>query len=204
MAVRTIDPVLTLEPANNPLNMKRPLHLACAMAALVLANTASAQVRYLEEVFTDAQVTITPDVVFGQNIDFLTSNFSNPALFGPEVVQLQTLVSTQQPIPAEFFNPADTSTVVKVANLRMDVYQPDQSVDAVTDRPLVIYVHTGNALPPPLNGSPNGTRKDSSCVEVCKRMARRGYVAISMSYRGGWNPLAATEPSTTCASACVR
>jgi|688.fasta_scaffold32061_5 hypothetical protein len=163
------------------------------MAALVLANAASAQVRYLEEVFTDAQVTITPDVVFGQNIDFLTSNFSNPALFGPNVIQLQTLVSTQQPIPAAYFNPSDTSTVVKVANLRMDVYQPDQSVDAVTDRPLVIYVHTGNALPPPLNGSPTGTRKDSTCVEVCKRMARRGYVAISMSYRAGWNPLAATE-----------
>jgi hypothetical protein len=132
-------------------------------------------------------------VVFGQNIDFLTSNFSNPALFGPNIIQLQTLVSTQQPIPAAYFNPSDTSTVVKVANLRMDVYQPDQSVDAVTDRPLVIYVHTGNALPPPINGSPNGTRKDSTCVEVCKRMARRGYVAISMSYRAGWNPLAATE-----------
>jgi acetyl esterase/lipase len=173
--------------------MKRTLHFAGALATLAIAATAQAQVRYIDEVFTDAQVAVTPDVVFGQNIDFLTSDFSNPSLFGPEVVQLQTLVSTQQPIPAPFFNPADGSTVVKVANLRMDVYQPDQAVDSESARPLVVYVHTGNALPPPINGSPNGTRKDSSCVEVCKRMARRGYVAVSMSYRGGWNPLAPTE-----------
>jgi len=173
--------------------MKRTLHLACALAALAYGHSSSAQVRYIDEVFTDAQVSLTTDVIYGANIDFLTSDFSNPALFGPEVVQLQTLVSTQQPIPAEFFNPGDTSTVVKVANLRMDVYQPDQGIDAVTDRPVVIYVHTGNALPPPINGSPTGTRKDSCAVEMCQRMARRGYVAISMSYRAGWNPLAATE-----------
>ncbi len=85
------------------------------------------------------------------------------------------------------------TTAVKVSNLRMDVYQPDQSIDAVTNRPLVIYVHTGDALPPPINGSPNGTRKDSTCGGDLQRMARRGYVAVSMSYRVGWNPLAATE-----------
>ncbi len=173
--------------------MKRTLHLAHVLAATALATGAMAQVRYIDEVFTDAQVTVTNDVTYGTNIDFLTSDFSNPALFGPEVVQLQTLVSTQQPIPAPFFDPADGSTVVKVTNLKMDVYEPTQSGDAVTARPLVVYVHTGNALPPPINGSPCGTRKDSSAVEVCKRMARRGYVAVSMSYRGGWNPLAATE-----------
>jgi hypothetical protein len=173
--------------------MKRTLHFAFGLAAVALATGVSAQTRYLEEVFTNAQVTVTNDVTYGQNIDFLFSDFSNPSLFGPEVVQLQTLVSTQQPIPGEFFNPSDTSTVLKVSNLRMDVYQPDQSIDAVTNRPLVIYVHTGDALPPPINGSPNGTRKDSTCVEICSRMARRGYVAVSMSYRGGWNPLAATE-----------
>ncbi|MBL8002733.1 MAG: T9SS type A sorting domain-containing protein [Flavobacteriales bacterium] len=173
--------------------MKRTLHFATAFASLLLAGGAMAQVRYIDEVFTNAQLSITPDVTYGTNIDFLTSDFSNPAVFGPEVVQLQTLVSTQQPIPTPFFDPSDGSTAVKVANLRMDVYQPDQTVDAVTARPLVVYVHTGNALPPPINGSPNGTRKDSTCVEICTRMARRGYVAVSMSYRGGWNPLAATE-----------
>jgi hypothetical protein len=123
------------------------------------------------------------------NIDFLTSDFSNPANYGPEVTELQTAVSTSQPIPAVYFNIADPSTVVKVADLKMDIYQPDQSVDSETARPIFIFVHTGNALPPPLNGSPNGTKTDSSAVEVCKRMARRGYVAVSMDYRNGWNPL---------------
>jgi hypothetical protein len=154
--------------------------------------TAQAQDRYLTEVFDASQISVTSDVIFGTNIDFLTSQFSNPALYGPEVVQLQTLVSTGQPIPAAFFNPQDGSTVVKVTNLKMDVYQPQQSIDSETARPVFIFVHTGNALPPPLNGSPCGLKTDSSAVEICKQMARRGYVAVSMDYRNGWNPLGST------------
>ena len=172
--------------------MNRTLPLALVTAALGLATAASAQQRYINEVFTNAQITITNDVTYGTNVNFLTSNLSSP-LVPTDLVALQTAVSLGQPIPAAYFNPADPSTAVKVLDIKMDIYQPDQALDAVTERPLVIYVHTGNALPPPINGSPNGTRKDSSAVEMCKRMARRGYVAVSMSYRGGWNPLAATE-----------
>jgi hypothetical protein len=170
--------------------MNRTLPLALA-AVLGMASTAHAQ-RYLNEVFTNAQVTVTPDVIYGTNIDFLTSNLSSPNV-PTEVVELQTAVTLGTPIPAAYFNPADPATAVKVTNVRMDIYQPDQALDAETERPVVLYLHTGNALPPPINGSPNGTRKDSSAVEICKRMARRGYVAVSMSYRLGWNPLAATE-----------
>ena len=173
--------------------MNRNLLYAIPLAVLAFSPPVQAQERYLSEVFTPSQVDITNGVTFGTNIDFLYSRFINPAVYGPEVVQLQTLVSTGQPIPPVFFNPADTAgSKVKVTNLKMDIYQPDQSVDSETARPVFIYVHTGNALPPPLNGSPNGTRKDSSAVEVCKRMARRGYVAISMDYRNGWNPLGST------------
>ncbi len=159
---------------------------------MALAAIGHAQDRYLNEVFTDAQLTITNDVVFGTNIDFLTSDLSNPALVGANAGTLQGLVSSGSPIPAAYYNPADASTALKVTDLKMDIYQPDQAVDPETERPIFIFVHTGNALPPPLNGSPMGTRKDSSAVEVCKRMARRGYVAISMSYRMGWNPLGTT------------
>ncbi|MBS1546027.1 MAG: T9SS type A sorting domain-containing protein [Bacteroidetes bacterium] len=166
--------------------------LLCALPLAAMALAGHAQDRYLSEVFTANQVTLTSDVVFGTNIDFLTSQFSNPALYGPEVVQLQTLVSTGQPIPAPFFDPLDASTVVKVANLKMDVYQPEQDLDSETARPVFIFVHTGNALPPPLNGSPTGLKTDSSAVEICKQMARRGYVAVSMDYRLGWNPLGST------------
>ncbi|MFZ1618193.1 MAG: T9SS type A sorting domain-containing protein [Flavobacteriales bacterium] len=172
--------------------MKRiPLRIL-PFAALAVALQVTAQERYLSEVFTNAQVTVLSNVSYGANIDFLTSDFSNPANYGPEVTQLQTAVSTNQPIPPAFFNVADPSTVVKVADLKMDIYQPDQGVDSETARPLFIFVHTGNALPPPINGSPNGTKTDSSAVEVCKRMARRGYVAVSMDYRNGWNPIGTT------------
>ncbi len=171
--------------------MKQTLRNTFLVAALAGTVGANAQ-RYLSEVFTDAQLVITPNVTFGTNIDFLTSDFSNPAIYGPNIVELQTAVSTQQPIPPAYFNPADPSTAIKVTNLRMDVYEPDQAIDTVAERPVFIFVHTGNALPPPINGSPNGTRKDSTAVEVCKRMARRGYLAISMSYRGGWNPIGTT------------
>lgn len=171
--------------------MKRTLRLAFAALAVSAAASVSAQ-RYLTEVFSDANLTITNDVVYGTNIDFLTSNLATPNLV-TEITELQTAVTLGNPIPAPYFDPSDGSTGLKVTNVRMDVYQPDQGIDTETQRPLVIYVHTGNALPPPLNGSPTGTRKDSSAVESCKRMARRGYVAVSMSYRLGWNPLAATE-----------
>ncbi|MBK8498522.1 MAG: T9SS type A sorting domain-containing protein [Flavobacteriales bacterium] len=171
--------------------MKRTLPLAMAAMAFGLGTAASAQ-RYLSEVFSNANLTITNDVAYGTNIDFLTSNLASPNV-PTEVVTLQTLVSTGQPIPAEYFDPTNSATALKVTNVRMDVYEPTQSIDPLDARPVVVYIHTGNALPPPLNGSPNGTRKDSSAVENCMRFARRGYVAVSMSYRLGWNPLAATE-----------
>lgn len=171
--------------------MKRTLHLAVAALALGMGTTASAQ-RYLQEVFSNANITVTPDVIYGTNIDFLTSNLASPNV-PTEVGTLQTLVSTGQPIPAEYFDPSNTSTALKVTNVRMDVYEPTQSVDPEDERPVVVYVHTGNALPPGINQSPTGQRKDSSAVENCMRFARRGYVAVSMSYRLGWNPLAPTE-----------
>ena len=76
--------------------------------------------------------------------------------------------------------------------LLMDVYQP--SGDTETNRPLVLVFHTGNFLPNVLNGQISGTKQDSSVVEICNQLARRGYVAASVDYRVGWNPLASTQP----------
>lgn len=171
--------------------MKRTQHLVLAVLALGLSSATQAQ-RYLTEVFTNAEITVTPNVTYGTNVDFLTSNLGSP-LLNANITELQTLVSTGQPIPAAYFDSSDPSTGLKVTDLQMDIYAPSAAADNNTARPVVIYLHTGNALPPPINGSPNGRRTDSTAVEVCKRMARRGFVAISMSYRGGWNPLAPTE-----------
>ena len=40
-------------------------------------------------------------------------------------------------------------------------------------RPLFVYLHNGELLPPPLNGSPYGTRKDSSAVDTLSRLDER-------------------------------
>ncbi|MBP6573289.1 MAG: T9SS type A sorting domain-containing protein [Flavobacteriales bacterium] len=172
--------------------MKQTLRFALVAFAATAVAAASAQTRYIDEVFTDGQILTTSDVVYGTNIDFLTSDFSNPGLFGPEVQQLQIAVSTQQPIPGPFYDPSDGSTVVKVKELKMDIYQPDPNADTLANRPVILYLHTGNLLPPPINGSPNGLKTDSCAVVTCQRLAKHGYVAISVQYRGGWNPLAAT------------
>lgn len=171
------------------MNRKIRLGLLCGTLSIGLATQAQ---RYLTEVFTNDQITVTSDVIYGTNVDFLTSNLGSP-LVPADVVALQTAVSTGQQIPAAYFDPGDGSTGLKVTNVRMDIYQPDQTIDQETARPVMLYLHTGNALPPPINGSPNGRRTDSTAVEICRRFARMGYVSVSMSYRGGWNPLAATE-----------
>ncbi len=171
--------------------MKPTLPIALGVVLMGYSSGAHAQ-RYLTEVFTDAQITVTEDIIYGTNIDFLTSNFGSP-LVPQDVQTLQTAVTLGNPIPPAYFDPADGSTGVKVTNLRFDLYQPDQALDTETNRPLVIYLHTGNALPPGINQSPTGQRKDLTAVEICRRMAKRGYVAASVSYRLGWNPAAGTE-----------
>ncbi|MDX1943149.1 MAG: T9SS type A sorting domain-containing protein [Saprospiraceae bacterium] len=71
--------------------------------------------------------------------------------------------------------------------LLMDIYQP--TGDTATQRPVVLVFHTGNFLPSGINGSANGKKEDSTVVEVCNRLAKMGYVAASVDYRLGWNPV---------------
>jgi len=98
--------------------------------------------------------------------------------------------------------------------LMLDLYEP--TGDLVTQRPLVIYLHTGSYLPRYINGTPTGSRNDSATVEICTRLAKRGYVVANMDYRVGWNPagsnvdirrgtlLNAVYRSIQDAKACVR
>ncbi len=80
-------------------------------------------------------------------------------------------------------------------DLKMDVYEP--SGDIETNRPVVIVMHTGNFLPAVYNGSPTGTKTDKAIVELCEQFSRRGYVAIAMTYRQGWDPLNTVEAIRT-------
>lgn len=136
---------------------------------------------------------MTSDVKYATNISFLLSKTSNQAQVIADLTAIKTALATGQPIPKAYFDPTDASSDIKVENLEMDVYRAKSDVDSKTDRPVVIYLHTGNFLPPVINGSPCGVKTDSSAIVLCTEWAKRGYVAVSMEYRGGWNPLAGTE-----------
>ena len=72
-------------------------------------------------------------------------------------------------------------------SLYLDVYMP--AGDTETERPVALVMHTGTFLPPGLF-APTGNRHDYANQVVCERLAKRGYVAINMDYRLGWNPIA--------------
>jgi hypothetical protein len=138
--------------------MKKQLRNVIALLTIGASITATAQSRYDDPIFTNAQITITPDVTYGTN----------------QAISL-------------------TGGAPAAQALRMDVYQPSQSVDAGTNRPLILVLHSGNFLPPVINGSPTGSRKDSAIVHACMEFAKRGYVVAAVSYRLGWNPASTDE-----------
>ncbi|MBL0104096.1 MAG: T9SS type A sorting domain-containing protein [Bacteroidetes bacterium] len=78
--------------------------------------------------------------------------------------------------------------IIDTIDLKADVYEPVG--DTMTHRPCVIMLHTGSFLPIFYNGQATGIKTDSTNVEMCRQFARRGYTAISMDYRLGWNPQA--------------
>jgi hypothetical protein len=171
--------------------MKKIYGLLC-LTLLLGVTQANAQQRYLDPIYAESDIEVTSDVTYATNIDFLTSKFENQMQVGADLQAIKTAVATGQPIPATHYNPTDGNSVVKVTDIKMDVYKAKSSIDTETDRPVVLYLHTGNFLPPPLNGSPTGLKTDSCAIRVCTELARRGYVAISVDYRLGWNPLAET------------
>lgn len=71
--------------------------------------------------------------------------------------------------------------------LRFDLYMPEG--DTCDSRPLAVVLHTGTFLPKGLT-APTGDKDDYANVQVCERLAKRGYVTASIEYRIGWNPQA--------------
>lgn len=78
-------------------------------------------------------------------------------------------------------------------DLFFDVYEPDQSVDDVSDRPVVIVAHGGDGLPQFINTVCWGDKGDWHTVAIARQVARQGFVAVVPNYRTGWNPLAPTQ-----------
>ena len=109
------------------------------MCLFVMSAAPSMAQRYLEEIFTDVEV--TTNVTYGVNATVLLFQVYGEA------------------VPEE---------------LKMDIYQPVGDIEV--NRPLILYFHSGNFLPFPVNGGTGGSKTDSSTVEICKRFARMGYV----------------------------
>ncbi|MCS7085071.1 MAG: hypothetical protein NZ534_03200, partial [Bacteroidia bacterium] len=80
-------------------------------------------------------------------------------------------------------------------DLKMDVYEP--AGDTFSRRPVVIFIHSGSFLPPNSSAQqgrfPAGSKTDNWLVEICTRMAKKGYVAVSMTHRLGWDPTKTLE-----------
>jgi acetyl esterase/lipase len=106
-------------------------------------------------------------------------------IFDRSELQVQTNIPYGQNISVLTMANGDPDTIPLV----MDIYLPPAS-DDVTERPVVLYFHTGSFLPQYFNGQITGGKQDSTAVEICSRLAQRGYVAISATYRAGWLPLA--------------
>ncbi len=168
--------------------MKKQYSILTLLLAFTAIST-TAQTRYVDAIYTNADIEVTSDIEFATNIDFLRSKTSDQAQVGADITAIKTALATGQAIPAKYFN-ADTSVDLKVTTLKMDMYKPKASADATTDRPVIVYLHTGNFLPPGINGSPNGSKADSSAIVLCTEWAKRGYVAVALNYRLGWNPIA--------------
>lgn len=66
-------------------------------------------------------------------------------------------------------------------NLLADVYSA--ASDTLTKKAMIIYLHGG--------GFKSGHRDDTACVELCKKLAQKGYVTASIDYRVGYK-----EPTT--------
>lgn len=175
--------------------MKKQLLFGMAML-LGLSTTSIAQERFLDEVFTDQEITVIKDQPYSINVNWLLSDFSDMVQVGVELTQLQAIAANGNAFPTKYFipnNPATPpadSTAVKISLQTMDIYMPTMAADTMAERPMIFYAHTGNFLPTVINGQPTGSKNDSATVEICKQFAKRGYVAIAPNYRLGWNPIA--------------
>ena len=184
--------------------MNKNLLLGMAMT-LGLTTAINAQDRYMDEVFTDSEIMVMDSIPYGVNINFLSSNMAGASTTA-DIIALQTIAATgggAGAYPMKYFlpnnplTPAGDSTDVKIVASRMDVYMPSPAVDTMAMRPVILYAHTGSFLPKAFNGQATGDRMDSAAVETCKQWAKRGYVAISVDYRTGWNPVAADQDTRT-------
>ena len=76
-----------------------------------------------------------------------------------------------------------------VHQLKMDIYQPNQVLDPLEKRPLIVMTHGGSFA----------VGNHTGMAYYALNMAQRGFVTASINYRLGWNCDVANEnPCSTC------
>ncbi len=163
--------------------MKQLLRYACMtiVSAGIFGTTATAQnTRYLDMIFDSYETTL--NVPIGFNVDPLRSNFGNLAQFSADMAAVNQFMADGEAVPLNYF--MSNSGLPPEQQTTLKLYPIDE-----TDRPVIVYLHAGNFLPQVINGSPIGSKRDSAVVNNCKQWAKRGYVAIALNYRMGWNPI---------------
>ncbi len=134
----------------------------------------------MKRFFTLALFSLT---VFGLNAQmtrYVDEIFTDVEVQSDIVYANNVQVLTGMPIPVD---------------LKLDIYTPVG--DTETDRPLIKVFHTGNFLPPLVNGQINGQKTDPYVVDMIERLVRRGYVVASVDYRLGWNPISPDQDVRT-------
>jgi len=127
-----------------------------------------------------------PIIGFGQT-RYLDDIFTNVTVISD--VQYAENISILPVVLSGGINPPALTPIL------CDIYKP--TGDNLTDRPVVILAHTGSFLPQVINGQPTGDKTDFSIVEQCTRWARKGYVAVAMNNRLGWNPTSTDQDVRT-------
>jgi len=107
--------------------------------------------------------------LFADDIRYLDEVFD-------DVVKTENVVYGNAPdLPFWFWVESNTVDI----DLDMDVYEPEG--DTLTNRPVIIFVHTGSFF--------SGHNELNDVVDLSISAAKRGYVAISINYRLGLNIL---------------
>jgi acetyl esterase/lipase len=84
--------------------------------------------------------------------------------------ELDTIHNVEYGVATQFFTGQNVS-------LLLDVFMPDTTIDPTMHRPLVVLIHGGGFM------AGNKIEMHNECAGF----AQRGYVAISIGYRLGWN-----------------
>lgn len=133
----------------------------------------------MKQVFLPVLLVFLSLFSFAQSEHCLANRYSQDTIFQASEIDILTEVDY-----AEAMAWNDT-----LHHLKMDVYQPNQALDPIEKRPLIVMTHGGSFAA--------GTRADMEFY--AQEMAQRGFVTASITYRLGWNcDVLVENPCATC------